>query len=100
MPLQAQTWADPASLAWLPPSQLAWTPAALLTWPVAVPNGHYMALAWQGSGQTYNLYRSSVSGGETAPPIMTGITGQSVNDPNVVSGSTYYYTVTQVINGV
>jgi fibronectin type 3 domain-containing protein len=53
-------------------------------------------LAWTAptGAQTYNIYRSTTSGQESA--LVTGVTTTSYADNAVNSGTTYYYTVTAV----
>ena len=63
-----------------------------------VSNNTNVVLLWTaGSGATsYNLYRAAESGGESANPVVTGITGTSYTDTNLNSGTTYYYQVVAV----
>jgi fibronectin type 3 domain-containing protein len=42
---------------------------------------------------TYNVYRSTTSGGEGTTAIKTGLTGTSFTDNGLASGTTYYYKV-------
>ena len=60
-----------------------------------------IVLAWNGSGTsvTYNVYRGTSPGGESATPYATGVTGTSFNDSSVTSRTTYYYRVTAVASG-
>ena len=57
-----------------------------------------VALAWQtvSGAASYNVYRGTVSGGESATPIVTGLTRPSYTDASVTNGTKYYYTVTAV----
>ncbi len=48
---------------------------------------------------TYNIYRSTTSGGEGATPIQTGVTGTSFTDTGLTNGATYYYEVSAVDPG-
>jgi uncharacterized protein (DUF1800 family) len=48
---------------------------------------------------SYNLYRGTVAGQETATPVATGITSATYNDPAVVNGTNYYYVVAGVNAG-
>jgi len=49
---------------------------------------------------TFNVYRSTVSGSEAAPPLVAVLTSPSYVDSAVIRGVTYYYTMTAVnING-
>ncbi len=45
---------------------------------------------------TYNIYRSTIPGGQGSTPLYTGITGTSIIDTTASSGTTYYYYVTAV----
>ncbi len=45
---------------------------------------------------SFNIYRSTLSGGEGSVPLATGITGTSFTDTTVGFGTTYYYQVTAV----
>ena len=55
-------------------------------------------LSWAAaSGATsYNLYRSAQAGGQSATPVVTGITGTSYSDSGLNDGTTYYYRVAAV----
>jgi hypothetical protein len=55
-------------------------------------------LSWTAStgATSYNVYRSTSSGGEGVPAIATGLTGTSYTDTSVVGGTKYYYTVRAV----
>lgn len=61
---------------------------------------HSVVLTWDASptgGVTYNVYRGTASGGETATPINTAaITTLTLTDTSVKPGTTYYYTVRAV----
>lgn len=60
-----------------------------LSWTAPASNG--------GSAITgYNIYRGTVSGGESSTPIASDITSTSFNDASVTNGQTYYYQVTAV----
>jgi subtilase family serine protease len=54
-----------------------------------------VALNWNASdgATSYNVYRSTTSGGEGSAPIKTGITTTSYTDNSVTNGTTYYYEV-------
>jgi len=71
------------------------TPPSNLT---ATTLGKRIALSWTGSGSgvTYNVYRGTSPGGESATPYATGVTTTNAIDRGVVSGTTYYYRVTAV----
>jgi fibronectin type 3 domain-containing protein len=47
---------------------------------------------------SYNVYRATTAGGESATPVATATTGTTYADKTVVSGSTYFYIVT-ALNG-
>jgi fibronectin type 3 domain-containing protein len=55
-----------------------------------------VALSWTASGGavSYNIYRSSASGGETL--YQTGVTPTSFTDTGLTSNTTYYYMVSAV----
>ena len=57
-----------------------------------------VGLTWTavGGATSYNIYRGTASGGESATPIATGLTGASYMDTSVTNGTTYYYTVAAV----
>jgi|GEM_PF-1400710 len=64
----------------------------------ATPSISKVILGWSAvSGATsYNVYRSTTSGGEGTTPLKTGIGGTSYSDTTTVNGTTYYYTVAAV----
>jgi len=49
-----------------------------------------------GSVSSYNLYRGTAAGGESATPVATGIAGTSYQDSGLTKGTTYYYQVAAV----
>ncbi|MGO8669826.1 MAG: fibronectin type III domain-containing protein [Capsulimonadaceae bacterium] len=57
-----------------------------------------VGLSWSASSSatSYNVYRGTTSGGESATPLTTGLTATAYTDTGVVNGTTYYYTVTAV----
>ena len=57
-----------------------------------------ISLAWNPvpSADTFNVYRGSTAGGESATPIVTGLTSPSYSDPSIPNGTTYYYKVAGV----
>jgi hypothetical protein len=64
--------------------------------------GTTVTLNWNplgGAVTTYNIYRSTTPGGEGSTPIATGLTATSYNDPGLITGTYYYYTVTAVDTG-
>ena len=60
-----------------------------------------VALAWSAvTGATsYNVYRGTSAGGESATPVATGLTAPAFVDTGLTNGTAYYYVVTAV-NGV
>jgi len=63
--------------------------------PFATVNFGQVSLTWSASSSatSYNVKRSTISGGETT---IANVTGTSYTDTNVLNGTTYYY----VISGV
>ena len=59
-----------------------------------------VALNWTASSgaTSYNIYRSTSSGGEGSTPYKTGVTTTSFTDTNLTNGTTYYYQV-GAVNG-
>jgi len=70
------------------------TPASLVT----VAGDNVVNLSWTaGAGSTsFNLYRGTSSGGESATPYLVGLASTAFADTNVVNGQTYFYTVTAI----
>jgi fibronectin type 3 domain-containing protein len=68
---------------------------------VAVGGNGQVTLAWNApyGALSFNVYRSTTSGGEGATPIATGISGDSYIDTGLTNGQTYYYEVTAVDTG-
>ncbi|MGO8673184.1 MAG: choice-of-anchor tandem repeat GloVer-containing protein, partial [Capsulimonadaceae bacterium] len=60
-----------------------------------------VALTWTSSlgATSYNLYRGTATGAETATPIATGITGTSYTNTGLTNGVTYYYKAASVNGG-
>src|SRR6185295_11404744 len=54
-----------------------------------------VALSWSSSAgaDTYNVYRSTTTGGPYNSPIASGLTSTTYNDPGVTNGTTYFYVV-------
>src|SRR5206468_792812 len=80
------------------------TPQALPAVPTglaATAGNAQVALTWAAASgaSTYNLYRSTTSGGEGATPYRTAITGTTFTDTGLTNGTKNYYQVTAV-NGV
>ena len=59
-----------------------------------------VALAWSAvTGATsYNVYRGTSAGGESATPVAAGLTGASYTDTGLTNGTKYY--VVTAVNGV
>ncbi|MBI3410581.1 MAG: fibronectin type III domain-containing protein [Planctomycetes bacterium] len=57
-----------------------------------------VTLSWSAptGAQTYNVYRGTTPGGESATAFATGITATMFVDSAVTNGTTYFYTVTAV----
>ncbi|MGO8673423.1 MAG: fibronectin type III domain-containing protein, partial [Capsulimonadaceae bacterium] len=64
----------------------------------ATPGNAQVSLAWSAaSGATsYNVYRGTAAGGESATPVTTGITTTTDVDTGLTNGSTYYYKLSSV----
>ena len=81
-----------------------WTPAAIAAAPTGLSatggNGQ-VNLIWNAStgATSYNVYRGTSSGGESATPIATGVTSTNYTDSTITNGTTYYYTVAAVNTG-
>ncbi|HWY23282.1 MAG TPA: fibronectin type III domain-containing protein, partial [Nevskia sp.] len=88
-PLSAEVSATPT-----PPS----APAGLS----ATPGNGQVALSWSAStgAGSYNVYQGSTPGGEAATPVATGLTATNFNVTGLSNGSTYYFKVAAVTNGV
>ncbi len=79
-----------------------------------IPNGAVMNWSWSGTGTpTFSVYRATVSGGETQPPLASGLAGTSpcvtpngtiqapcYIDTTAVVGTEYFYTFTATVGGV
>ena len=57
-----------------------------------------VTLSWQacGGAASYNVYRGTMAGGESAVPLAVGVTGASYTDAGCADGATYYYKVAAV----
>jgi len=64
----------------------------------ATPGDASGSLSWTASNgaTSYNVYRSTTSGGEGATPIASGITSTIYTDNGLTNGTTYYYKVAAV----
>lgn len=64
---------------------------------------HGLELTWTEAtqGTTFNVFRGTTAGGEDYNnPIATALTTESFLDTTGVAGTTYFYTVEAVLNGV
>jgi len=64
--------------------------------------GHMqVSLKWTASSgaTSYNVYRGTSSGGESATPVKTGITGTTFTDTGLTAGTKYFYKVAAVNAG-
>jgi fibronectin type 3 domain-containing protein len=88
-PVSSQVSATPVA----PPA----TPAGL----TATAGNAQVALNWSSSSgaTSYNIYRSTTSGGEGSTPYQTGVTSTSFTDSSLTNGTTYYYEVSAVNAG-
>ena len=68
---------------------------------IAVGADGQVTLAWNApaGAVSFNVYRSTSSGGEGSTPIATDISGDSFIDTGLTDGQTYYYEVTAVDTG-
>jgi fibronectin type 3 domain-containing protein len=78
-----------------------YTPIAAPTVPTnvtATAGNAQVTLNWTASSgaSSYNIYRSTTSGGEGSTPYKTGVTGTSFTDTGLTNGTTYYYQVSAV----
>jgi len=64
----------------------------------AVPGNAQVSLSWNSSSQatSYNVYRSTTSGGEGSTAIASGITTTNFTNSGLTNGTTYYYKVAAV----
>jgi hypothetical protein len=67
----------------------------------ATPNANTVALSWTASSgaTSYNVYRGTSAGGESATAIATDITATSCSNTGLVNGTQYYYKVAAVNAG-
>ena len=74
------------------------SPPAAPTGVTATPGNAQVALAWSASSSatSYNVYRGTTAGGESATAIATGITSTSYTNTGLTNGTTYYYKVAAV----
>jgi titin len=64
----------------------------------AAPATGAVSLSWSpvAGATSYDLYRSTTTGGEGATPYLTGLVGMAYTDTNVTAAVPYYYTLTAV----
>jgi len=76
---------------------LAGAPAAPTGLAASAGNAQ-ISLSWTASAgaTSYNVYRGTTAGGESATPIYTGITGTTKVDTGLTNGTAYYYKVKAV----
>ena len=57
-----------------------------------------VALSWTASSgaSTYNVYRGTTAGGESATPVVAGVSTTSYTDTGLTDGTKYYYVVAAV----
>src|SRR5207302_4256235 len=84
------TSATPTATPPAPPS----TPTNL----TAAPGNGQVTLSWSAAtgAASYNLYRSTTSGGEGSTPVVTGIASTSYTNTGLTNGITYYFRVAAV----
>src|SRR5207253_2663950 len=77
-----------------PPPALPSTPTNL----TAAPGNGQVTLSWSAAtgAASYNLYRSTTSGGEGSTPVVTGIASTSYTNTGLTNGITYYFRVAAV----
>ncbi|HYV38598.1 MAG TPA: PQQ-dependent sugar dehydrogenase, partial [Gemmataceae bacterium] len=75
-------------------ARLPGTPTGL----TATASANQIGLSWQASTDavSYNVYRGTSPGGESAAPLATGVTATFFADTTVSAGLTYYYTIRAV----
>jgi hypothetical protein len=68
---------------------------------VATAGNKQVSLTWDtAAGVTWNVYRGTTPGGESATAITTGLSSASYTDTGRTNGTTYYYTVKAVKGAV
>jgi len=77
------------------------TPPSAPTGVGAAPNNAQITVYWAPivGATTYNVYRGTAAGGESATPIATGITTSAYTNAGLTNGTTYYYKVAEVNAG-
>jgi len=54
-------------------------------------NSIFLSWYWTSGATSFNIYRGTTPGGESATPIATNVTYSSWNDTGLTNGQTYYY---------
>ncbi len=74
------------------------SPPAAPTGLTATAGNAQVALSWTGSSgaTSYNVYRGTASGGESATPIATAISTTSYTNTGLTNGAAYYFKVAAV----
>ena len=64
----------------------------------AIPSANGVTLHWLGSSGAgaYSIYEGTTPGGESATPVLTGITGTSASIGGLSPGQSYYFTIRAV----
>jgi len=64
----------------------------------ATAGNQQIVLAWSASAgaSTYNVYRGTTAGGESAMPVQTGVAALTYTDPGLTNGTKYFYKVAAV----
>ncbi|MGO8669919.1 MAG: fibronectin type III domain-containing protein, partial [Capsulimonadaceae bacterium] len=67
----------------------------------ATPGNAQVSLSWSSStgATSYNVYRGTATGAESATPIATSTTSTAYTDASVTNGTTYFYKVAAVNAG-
>jgi len=79
-------------------TQVVDTPTSL----TATPGNGQVGLTWNASSGaiSYNVYRGTSTGGESATPIVTGLESPTYTDTGLSNGTTYYYAVKGVYGDI
>lgn len=80
------------------------TPRLPLTAPgnlTAVPGDTVITLSWTAAtnATSYNIYRGTAAGGQSATPVATGVTDTTFQNTALTNGVRYYYKVAAVNSG-
>lgn len=66
-----------------------------------IPHGVVCSWTWTGKGTpTFSVYRSTVSGGEAKPALVTGLTAPTFTDTTALVNTQYWYTYSATVGGV